>query len=102
MGVALSPSCGETRTALGERPVDGDLVIVHARGSDTHSLAIRPALPQILCATRSEAIRHARRFAIRHGIDAWLAEDDGAFSRVSHHRRPLRPVRPRNEDDDEF
>jgi hypothetical protein len=85
MGVALSPSCGETRTALRERPEDGDLVIVQARGSDTHSLAIWPALPQILCESRREAIRHARRFAIRHGIDAWLAEDGGAFSRVSHH-----------------
>lgn len=101
MGVALSPSYDEPRAASVERPVDGDLVIVPARGSEAHSLAIRPSLPQILCASRSEAIRHARRFAVRHGVDAWLTEDDGRVSRVSHHRRPLRPVPLRDDDDDE-
>jgi hypothetical protein len=98
MGIAPPPGCGDARPGPLDQPLDGDLVIVRILGSGVHSLAVRPSLPQILCDTRSEAVRQARRFAVRHAIDAWTCDEGGGYARVSHHRRATtRPVRLREE-----
>jgi hypothetical protein len=88
----MASSCGDARAKSADRPADGDLVILRTAGSETHTLSTCPSLPQIRCDTQAEAVRHARRFAVRQGVDAWLADEEGRYSRVSHHRRPTRLV----------
>jgi hypothetical protein len=73
-------------------PVDGDVLIAAAGSAESHTLAVLPSSPQLLCETAADAVRQARRFATRYALDAWLADEDGHYSRVSHHRRATRSV----------
>jgi hypothetical protein len=63
--------------ALPERsfPQDGDVVVTREAHSRVHyTVRQLPGIVQFSAAVRDEAVRLARSFGQRHGIDVWYSE----------------------------
>lgn len=62
-------------TIRGLHPASGDLVVRHD-GSRRYTLHQVPGSAQLAFATRDEAERSARAFALHQGLDVWFEGDD--------------------------
>ena len=67
-------------------PADGDILVTKPTAVVEHEIAIVPASPHVVCATRDEAIAWAHRNARERGVDAWLCEDQTHFLQIASFR----------------
>jgi hypothetical protein len=72
-------------------PADGDIVIdCNARSVSGFLVSTMPGPPQMVFASYERALREARRFAMRTGVDVWFAEDGRGVALVARNRREVR------------
>jgi hypothetical protein len=69
-------------------PQHGDLVLApDSRPGGRHTVRQVPGTIQLSAATRDEALRLARSFAQRHGVDIWQHSDDTSYQSLETYRR---------------
>jgi hypothetical protein len=73
-------------------PQDGDVVVTREAHSRVHyTLRQLPGIVQFSAAARGEAVRLARSFGQKHGVDVWYSED-GTYRLLEANRpRPSPP-----------
>jgi hypothetical protein len=69
-------------------PQHGDLVLApDSRPGGRHTVRQVPGIIQLSAATRDKALRLARSFAQRHGVDIWLDSDATSYQSLETYRR---------------
>lgn len=72
-------------------PQDGDVVVTREAHSRVHyTVRQLPGIVQFSAAVRDEAMRLARSFGQKHGIDVWYSED-GAYRLLDAYRPRMSP-----------